>query len=635
MAENKFLINVTERGAKKASKNMKALGGSMGSVLKSAAALGAAYFGSRALLNGMQEAIRLSGEQELVEKRLANALDGSTQALLDQASALQQQTRFGDEAIIEQQAFLASLDFTEQQIKDVIPVALDLAEATGQSLEFAVKNTAKTFAGLTGELGELVPQLKDLTTEQLKNGEATKLLADLFGGTAAAAADTLQVKLQQMQNAFGDVLENIGDLAKPLVEIVAVGLKGFAEGIETMLDSLKGLDVGATFTNLINDVSGFGVIVSTVLEEFVRLIPTMLNDAFKFALGTIQQIGIRLLEVFKNLVPFLKDVVFGLFEPIPIIFDMAINRIKTGFTIMWTDLKNLAIDGVNLLIEPANAIRGLLGFEDLPMLARTSTQAATQGLNEELAILQEDLASTGLANVLTDIFSIDDDNSEQYTEAYANISEKIKAMLAENAVFSKQQKDKEVEDAKKANFEILKDAQLTSDAVKQMDLSNTTDFVERQSQNLETIEQGGAKIKALSKAASIAATIMSTIEGAQKAYAADAALPPLAVAAAATATAAGMARVKQIQAVQEGYSGVVDSPTMFLAGENGAENVQVTNLDVPGGGLNSPDQAINVFIEGNVLTQDFVEGQLAESIEDAIRRGSQPYRLMATSGIGY
>ena len=31
---------------------------------------------------------------------------------------------------------------------------------------------------------------------------------------------------------------------------------------------------------------------------------------------------------------------------------------------------------------------------------------------------------------------------------------------------------------------------------------------------------------------------------------------------------------------------------------------------------------INISVTGNVLTQDFVEGELAESIKEAVRRGS-------------
>jgi hypothetical protein len=91
-----------------------------------------------------------------------------------------------------------------------------------------------------------------------------------------------------------------------------------------------------------------------------------------------------------------------------------------------------------------------------------------------------------------------------------------------------------------------------------------------------------------------------------------------------------MARVSQIESAQEGYSGVVTQPTMFLAGENGSEQVNVTNLDVPGGGINSPGQSIVVNVSGNVMSQDFVETDLAQAIEDAISRNVTPYTELAT-----
>ena len=57
------------------------------------------------------------------------------------------------------------------------------------TLESAVKNLAKTFGGLTGELGESIPKLKELTTEQLKSGEAVKFVLENYKGYAETAAD--------------------------------------------------------------------------------------------------------------------------------------------------------------------------------------------------------------------------------------------------------------------------------------------------------------------------------------------------------------------------------------------------------------------------------------------------------------
>ena len=175
-----FFINVKEKGAKKAEKNIKGLNGALGGLASKAALAAGGFFGASMLLSGMKQAIDLAGQQEAAEKALETALGGTSQALLNQASALQQVSVFGDEAIIQQQAFLGSLKFSEDQIKNIIPVAMDLAAATGMTLESAVRNTAKTFSGLAGELGELVPQLRGLTKEQMMAGDAVKVMGDLY-----------------------------------------------------------------------------------------------------------------------------------------------------------------------------------------------------------------------------------------------------------------------------------------------------------------------------------------------------------------------------------------------------------------------------------------------------------------------
>ena len=239
MSVKNLFIKLGVINAKKASKELGGVDNRLKGLAKSAALAATGFFGTRALLSGMKEAIRLAGIQEEAEKKLSIALGGNTSALLKQASALQQVTTAGDEAIIEQQAFLASLKFTEEQIKEIIPVALDLSAATGISLESAVRNTAKTFSGLSGELGELIPQLRDLTAEEMKAGEAVKVMADLFGGQAVKQAETMAGAIEQAKNAAGDAAESIGDLLAPSVISVSKGFKGAAEAVAEYINNLK------------------------------------------------------------------------------------------------------------------------------------------------------------------------------------------------------------------------------------------------------------------------------------------------------------------------------------------------------------------------------------------------------------
>ena len=209
-----------DQSKKKVNGMEKALGG----LAKKALLAGGAYFSAQGIIQGARASIDAFARQELAEKKLEQALGNTSKALLNQASALQKMTTAGDEAIIEQMSFLASLDMTEKQISTIIPVALDLAAATGMSLESAVRNTAKTFSGLAGELGELVPQLRDLTAEQMKAGKAVEVMAELFGGAAQAETETLTGSLEQMYNALGDLGESMGSVLAPAISSMAKGL---------------------------------------------------------------------------------------------------------------------------------------------------------------------------------------------------------------------------------------------------------------------------------------------------------------------------------------------------------------------------------------------------------------------------
>jgi len=81
--------------------------------------------------------------------------------------------------------------------------------------------------------------------------------------------------------------------------------------------------------------------------------------------------------------------------------------------------------------------------------------------------------------------------------------------------------------------------------------------------------------------------------------------------------------LNQIKGAATGMDEIVSSPTLIMAGEGGrAEHIGITplegpNIDGPQGG-----SSITVNVSGNVLSQDFVEGELAENIKEAIRRGT-------------
>lgn len=187
-------------------------------------------------------AVKAADVQLKNEQRLLTALRGREdiqQRLIRQAGELQSRSLFGDEEIIGQQAFLASLGLTEQQINDTIEAAAQLSSATGMTLDSAVKNLAKTYGGLSGELGESIPKLKKLTTEQMKNGEAVKFILDNYRGFAESAAETGLGPLQQLKNSIGDVGEEVGKVLMPMVQAAANVLKEFATWLQGLPPTVK------------------------------------------------------------------------------------------------------------------------------------------------------------------------------------------------------------------------------------------------------------------------------------------------------------------------------------------------------------------------------------------------------------
>ena len=214
-------------------------------------------------------ALKNADTQQQAEQRLLTALEGRTdiqQRLIAQAAELQSRSVLGDEVVIGQQAYLASLGMTEEQIGRVIEASAQLSAATGMTLDSAVKNLAKTFGGLTGELGESIPKLKELTVEQLKNGEAVDFILENYKGFAESAAQTALGPLRQLNNAWGDFLEQIGAAMMPFATKVTRALTVVVQMLQSLSPAMKQvLVVVAGLAAVIGPLSlGIGAVIKVL-----------------------------------------------------------------------------------------------------------------------------------------------------------------------------------------------------------------------------------------------------------------------------------------------------------------------------------------------------------------------------------
>lgn len=133
----------------------------------------------------------------------------SVRQLKNFASELQNIGTIGDEQLLPLMAQLAAAGRTQAEIQDIMSAALDVSASGVMSMESAVKNLNKTFSGLSGELGESVPQIKNLTKEQLKNGEAVRIIARQYEGMSKETAKATGSGIQ-LSNAVGDLKEQLG-----------------------------------------------------------------------------------------------------------------------------------------------------------------------------------------------------------------------------------------------------------------------------------------------------------------------------------------------------------------------------------------------------------------------------------------
>jgi len=241
MADQKVNIKVTAQGAKKAQGELGGVSGAIGKMGKAVGIASTAYFGAKGLIAGFSSIITLAGEQEQAEKKLEVALGKTSKSLLDQATALQKMTTFGDEAIIGVQASIGAFIKNEEQIKKATSATLDIAVAMGMDLKSAGDLVAKTLGSSTNAMSRYGIEVKGAvgSTERLES--LTGNVARLFGGQASAQAETLAGSIEQMKNAIGDAGEALGAVLAPAIVGIANVVTSFANGLSDIINFREGL----------------------------------------------------------------------------------------------------------------------------------------------------------------------------------------------------------------------------------------------------------------------------------------------------------------------------------------------------------------------------------------------------------
>ena len=211
------LVDKASKGVKKIGTGLKGLATSTKVLGAVGVAVGLVTVAVSKMVGVLRAAATAAGIQETAVRKLNIALarTGSvekySEALQAQASRLQELGQAGDEALIASQSLLAEMGVAPRRLEAATEAAVNLSAALGISLESATRNVARTTSGLAGELGELIPELREMQAAGTLAGQGIEFLLEKYSGAAAGQIDTFTAAVNRQNSALGDLSEVLGE----------------------------------------------------------------------------------------------------------------------------------------------------------------------------------------------------------------------------------------------------------------------------------------------------------------------------------------------------------------------------------------------------------------------------------------
>jgi hypothetical protein len=260
------------------------------------AAAAAVAYGTKLAIDGVKAAI----EDEQAQFRLAAALKSATGATDAQIKATEDMilktslaTGVSDDQLRPALQRLAVSTKDTAEAQKLLTLALDISKGSGKDLEQVANALGKAQDGNTVALGRLGLGISKAELSTLSFTQVQQKLADLYGGAAAANAETFQGKIDRLNVGFKEAKESLGfallpqvekfitylnDTGIPTLNAFIAGLTG-DEGLSAGLaESQKGAE---TFGKAIAAVGGIIAGFITFVREAIGLLVEFANQAIR------------------------------------------------------------------------------------------------------------------------------------------------------------------------------------------------------------------------------------------------------------------------------------------------------------------------------------------------------------------
>jgi hypothetical protein len=295
-------IDNLQKGLKKADDEIQTFGDKVGAFGKRAAAAfavaaaAAVAYGTKLAVDGVKSAI----EDEQAQLRLAAALKTATGATDDQIKATEAYilktslaTGVADDQLRPafQRLAVSTKDVNEAQ--RLLNLSLDIAKGRGLELETVANALGRAQDGNTTALGRLGLGLSKSELATLSFTEVQQKLSDLYGGAAAANAETFQGKIDRLKVGFDEAKESLGVALLPQIErfigflnntgiptlnAFIAGLTGDQGLSNSLAQSQKGAEsFGKAIAAVAGIISGF----ITFVREAIGLLVEFANQAIR------------------------------------------------------------------------------------------------------------------------------------------------------------------------------------------------------------------------------------------------------------------------------------------------------------------------------------------------------------------
>jgi hypothetical protein len=281
-----------------------------------AAGAAAAAYAVKLAVDGVKAAI----EDEAAQIRLATALKNATGATNEMIASVEKQilktslaTGVADDQLRPalQRLSLSTNDVTKAQ--DLLNLALDISQATGKGLDSVANALGKAYDGNTAALGKLGIGLSTAELKAMSFTDVQSKLTDLFGGAAAANAETFAGRLEILKVTFDEAKESVGAKLLPIIQQlvefivnqVVPALGKFAQFFKPITDAIK--DNKEEFADLISFIQKYVVpVLVTGLGGALKIVAELIAGLVRGFGNLLNFIGQTITKI-KQFVDFVKN----------------------------------------------------------------------------------------------------------------------------------------------------------------------------------------------------------------------------------------------------------------------------------------------------------------------------------------